>query len=37
MDDAAPPERWNVDILSEEGFVKMSEVANEVKTMVAQH
>ncbi|PPR00670.1 hypothetical protein CVT26_012327 [Gymnopilus dilepis] len=37
MNDVAPAARWNYDVLSEEGVAKMTQVANEVKAMVAQH
>ncbi|KAF7966874.1 hypothetical protein HWV62_36689, partial [Athelia sp. TMB] len=37
MNDVAPAARWNVDILSEEGVARMTEAADDVKTMVAQH
>ena len=37
MNDVAPAARWNLDILSDEGAAKMTQIANEVKAMVAQH
>jgi len=36
MKDVAPPTRWDVDLLSEEGEAKMRQVVDEVKAMVAQ-
>ena len=37
MNDIAPAARWDIDLLSEEGVERMTEVAGAVKTMVAQH
>lgn len=37
MNDVAPAARWNFDVLSDEGVARMTQVANEVKAMVAQH
>jgi len=37
MNDVAPAARWDIDLLSEEGVERMTEVAGAVKTMVAQH
>jgi hypothetical protein len=37
MNDVAPAARRNFDILSDEGVARMTQVANEVKAMVAQH
>jgi hypothetical protein len=36
MLDVAPASRWNVDLLSENGVARMSQVADHVKSMVAQ-
>ena len=37
MNDVAPEARWDIDLLSEEGMKKMTEVANAVKNMATQH
>jgi hypothetical protein len=34
MNDIAPAARWDIDLLSEEGVERMTEVAGAVKTMV---
>ncbi|KAJ8475499.1 hypothetical protein ONZ45_g15587 [Pleurotus djamor] len=36
MTDVAPAARWDFDVLSDEGVEKMTQIANEVKTMVVQ-
>ena len=36
VDDVAPAERWNYDVLSDEGVARLTQVANEVKAMVAE-
>ena len=36
MNDIEPAARWDIDLLSEEGVERMTEIAAAVKTMVAQ-
>jgi hypothetical protein len=37
MNDITPAARWDIDLLSEEGVERMTEVAGAMKNMVAQH
>ncbi|KIJ55181.1 hypothetical protein M422DRAFT_199271 [Sphaerobolus stellatus SS14] len=37
MNDVAPAEWWNIDLLSDEGVVKLTEVVNDVKATVARN
>lgn len=35
VNDAAPAERWNMDVTTEDGFGKLEELAADIKTMAA--
>ncbi|KIJ53221.1 hypothetical protein M422DRAFT_25682 [Sphaerobolus stellatus SS14] len=37
MKDVTPADWWNIDLLSDEGVIKLTEVVNDVKAMVARH
>ena len=37
INDSAPAAQWNFDILSDEGMANMTQIADEVEAMVAQH